>query len=218
MPSCGLQVSLLECGERAKRRSLQDAVRARSPTRKHHDVAASRRRGLRPASRRSSSDQPAALHERLLARPGDDARHDRSGLAILSDQFADLVAAGLAAGAGQAGLEPRRHAEAGARPVSGRLRHLQSPVWRADGVLRGHAGRVLPRAERLAGQGMARQGRPAARLDRDPDPERRKIRRRDRTLRQGQALRPGADAGHGRHAAWASAPTGRSMRRPNGWG
>ena len=57
-------------------------------------------------------------HERLLARPGDDARHDRPGLAILSDQFADLVAAGLAAGAGQAGLQPRRHAEAGARPVS----------------------------------------------------------------------------------------------------
>ncbi len=97
------------------------------------------------------------------------------------------------------------------------LRHLQSALRRADGVLRGHAGRVLPRAERLAGQGMARQGRAAARLDRDPDPKRRKIRRRDRALRQGQALRPGADAGHGRHAARASAPTGRSMRRPNGW-
>ena len=41
-------------------------------------------------------------------------------------------------------------------------------VRRADGVLRRHAGRVLPRAERLAGQGMARQGRAAARLDRDP--------------------------------------------------
>ena len=75
-------------------------------------------------------------------------------------------------------------------------------VRRADGVLRGHAGRVLPRAERLAGQGMARQGCAAARLDRDPDAKRRKIRRRDRALRQGQALRPGADAGHGRHAAW----------------
>ena len=47
---------------------------------------------------------------------------------------------------------------------------------------------------------MARQGRAAARLDRDPDAKRRKIRRRDRALRQGQALRPGADAGHGRHA------------------
>ena len=81
------------------------------------------------------------------------------------------------------------------------LRHLQSALRRADGVLRGHAGRVLPRAERLAGQGMARQGRAAARLDRDPHPKRRKIRRRDRALRQGQALRPGADAGHGRHAA-----------------
>ena len=121
LPSCGLQSSLLECGERAKRRGLQDAVRPRWRTRKHHDVAASRRRGLRSASRRSSSDQPVALHERLLARPGDDARHDRPGLAILSDQFADLLAAGLAAGAGQAGLGPRRHAEAGARPVSVQL-------------------------------------------------------------------------------------------------
>ena len=176
-----------------------------------------RRRGLRSASRRSASDQPVALHERLLARPGDDARHDRSGLAILSDQFADLVAAGLAAGAGQAGRKSRRHAEAGARPVSGELRHLQSALRRADGVLRGHAGRVLPRAERLAGQGMARQGCAVARLDRDPDAKRRKVRRRDRALRQGQALRPGADAGHGRHAARANAPTGRSMRRPNGW-
>ena len=81
-----------------------------------HDVTDRGRRGLRSASRRSSSDQPVALPQRLLARPGDDARHDRSGLAILSDQFADLVAAGLAAGAGQAGLKPRRHADAGARP------------------------------------------------------------------------------------------------------
>ena len=81
------------------------------------------------------------------------------------------------------------------------LWHLQSALRRADGVLRGHAGRVLPRAERLAGEGMARQGRAAARLDRDPDAERREVGRRDRALRQGQALRPGADAGHGRHAA-----------------
>ena len=93
------------------------------------------------------------------------------------------------------------------------LRHLQSALRRADGVLRGHAGRVLPRAERLAGQGMARQGRAAARLDRDPDAERRKIRRRDRALRQGQALRPGADAGDGRHAAGQARTTGRSTRR-----
>src|SRR5882762_5688518 len=92
--------------------------------RKHHDVADCRWRGLRSASRRSSSHNPAALYERLLARPGDDARHDRSGFAILSGQFADLGASGLAAGAGQAGLEPRRHAETGAGSVSNRLWHL----------------------------------------------------------------------------------------------
>src|ERR1700754_3584534 len=87
-------------------------------TRKHHDVADRWRRGLRSASRRSASDQPVALHERLLARPGDDARNDRPGLAILSDQFADLLAAGLAAGAGQAGRRSRRHAATGARSLS----------------------------------------------------------------------------------------------------
>ena len=168
LPSCRPQTSLLECGERAKRPDLQVAVRPRSRTRKHHDVAASRRRGLRPASRRSSSDQPVALYERLLARPGDDARHDRSGLAILSDQFADFLAAGLAARAGQAGPDLADMQKQALDRFRHGFRHLQSALRRADGVLRGHAGCVLPRAERLAGQGMARQGCAAARLDRDP--------------------------------------------------
>src|SRR5258708_37464347 len=64
-----------------------------------HDVTDRGRRGLRPASCRSSPDQPVALSQRLLARPGNDARNDRSGLAILPGEFADRFAAGLAAGA-----------------------------------------------------------------------------------------------------------------------
>ena len=194
MPSCGVRAALIECLK-------QSRPTRRRGTRKHHDVADRRWRGLRSASRRAAFDQPVALHERLLARPGDDARHDRSGLAILSDQFADLLAPGLAAGAGQAGRKSRRHAKAGARQVWYSLRHLQPALRRADGVLRRHAGCVLPRTERLAGQGMAGQGRAVARLDRDSHAKHRKIRRRDRALRRRQALRPGADAGHGRHAA-----------------
>ena len=149
-----------------------------------HDVTDRGRRGLRSASGRPSSDQPAALYERLLARPGHHARHDRPGVAVLSHQFADLLAAGLAAREGQAGLEPRGHAGAGARSVRHSFRHLQSAVRRADGVFRGYGGRVLPRAERLAGEGMARQGRAIARLDRDPRAERREIGRGDRALRR----------------------------------
>ena len=182
-----------------------------------HDVTARGRRGLRSASGRSSFDQPVALPQRLLARPGDDAGHDRPGIAILSDQLADLVAAGLAAGAGQAGLQPRRHEDAGARPFWCQHRHLQSAVRRADGVFRGHGGCVLPRAERLAGQGMARQGAAAARLDRDSRAERREVGGGNRALRQRPALRPGADAGDGRHARSANAPTGRSTPPPSGW-
>ena len=184
-----------------------------------HDVTDRGWRGLRSASRRAPSDQPAAVHERLLARPGDDARHDRPGVAILSDQFADLARA-RTGGRRRASRAPALPTCRSRRSIgfSVSLRHLQSALRRADGVFRGHAGRVLPRAERLAGQGMARQGCAAARLDRDPDPERGEIGRRDRALRQGQALRAGADAGHGRHAARASAPTGRSTPPPSGWG
>src|SRR3954463_11615058 len=71
-----------------------------------HDPTDSGRRGLRSASGRSSSHQPAAVSQRLLARPGDDARHDRPGVAILSAKFPDHLAAGLAAVAGQARLQP----------------------------------------------------------------------------------------------------------------
>ncbi len=166
-----------------------------------HDVTDRGRRGLRSAPGRPPSDQPVALHERLLARPGHHARHDRPGVAVLSHEFADLVAAGLAARQGQAGLESRGYAGAGARSVRHGFRHLQSAVRRADGVFRGYGGRVLPGAERLAGEGMARQRRAIARLDRDPRAERREIRRGDRALRRGPAFRAGADAGHGRHAA-----------------
>ena len=185
---------------RNERRGSQDAVIARGEETRH-DVTDRGRRGLRSASRRSSSDQPAALSQRLLARPGDDPRHGRSGVAILSGEFADHLAAGLAAVEGQTRLQPRGHEGAGARSVRRQLRHLQSAVRRADGVQRGHGGRVLPRAERLAGEGMARQGRAAARLDRDPGAEHREVGRGDRALRQGQAFRSGADAGDGRHAA-----------------
>src|SRR5580704_3939900 len=71
-----------------------------------YDVTIRGRRGLRPAPGRPASHEPVALSERLLARPGDHARHDRPGVAILSDPFADLSATRLAAGKGQAGIEP----------------------------------------------------------------------------------------------------------------
>src|SRR6266478_6684511 len=180
---------------------LNQRADAASKRKQDHDVTDGGRRGLRSASCRSSPDQPVALSQRLLARSGNDARNDRSGVAILSNEFADLIAAGLAAGAGQTGSKSRRHAGTGARPVWRRLRHLQSALRRADGIFGGYGGRVLPGAERLAGQGMARQGYAAARLDRDPGAEHRQIRRRDRALRQGQAFRSGPDAGDGRHAA-----------------
>src|SRR6476469_5465022 len=117
-----------------------------------HDVTDRGRRGLRPASGRASFDQPVALPERLLARPGDDPGDDRPRVAILSREFADFLAAGLAAGAGQAGLQSRRHEGAGARPVRRQLRHLQSALRRADGIFGGYGGCVLPRLERLAGE------------------------------------------------------------------
>src|SRR5580704_1161849 len=63
--------------------------KARNCTRTSDDVTATWRRGLRPASGGPASDQPVALHERLLARPGHDARHGRSGVAVLSHAFAD---------------------------------------------------------------------------------------------------------------------------------
>src|ERR1019366_2994956 len=105
-----------------------------------HDVTDRGRRGLRSASCRSSPDEPLALSQRLLARSGNDPGNDRSGVAILSDKFADHIAAGLAAGAGQTGLTPRRYEGAGARPVRRQLRHLQSALRRADGVFLGYGG------------------------------------------------------------------------------
>src|SRR4051794_23969896 len=70
------------------------------------DAADSRRGGLRPASGRPPPHQPAAVSQRLLARSGDDARHDRPGVAILSAKFPDHGAARLAAVARQAGFQP----------------------------------------------------------------------------------------------------------------
>src|ERR1700694_4399882 len=76
----------------------QQTVRRREPRgNQRHDVTDRGRRGLRSASGRSSSDQPVALSERLLARSGDDPRDDRPGLAVLSRQFDDLGAARLSA-------------------------------------------------------------------------------------------------------------------------
>ena len=177
----------------------RDRRREQEETR-DHDVNDRGRRGLRSTSCRSSPDQPVALSQRLLARSGNDAGNDRPGLAILSGEFADLLAAGLAAGQGQAGLAAPGHAGAGTRPLWCALRHLQSALRRADGIQRIYGGRVLPGAERLAGQGMARPGYAAARLDRDPGPEHREIGCRDRASRQGPAFRSGLDAGDGRYA------------------
>src|SRR5262245_66609137 len=90
LPSCGRGAGLLAC-------AAENSAARRGGNR--HDVTGPGRRGLRPASGRAASDEPVALHERLLARSGDDARHDRPDLAILSDQFTDLGPTGLAGGA-----------------------------------------------------------------------------------------------------------------------
>ena len=123
------------------------------------DVTDCGRRGLRSASGAASSHQPSALPQRLLARPGDDARHDRPRVAVLSAAFADFRAARLAARRGQAGRKPSRSHHPGARPVRHGDRDLQSALRLADGVQRGHGGRLLPRAQRLAGQGVAPESR-----------------------------------------------------------
>src|SRR6476620_9836984 len=155
--------------------SAEDDWRAEARGNQRHDVTDCGRRGLRSASGPASFDEPVALPQRLLARPGDDPRNDRPGLAILPRELTDLVPAGLAADAGQTVLEPRRHESAGARPLRRQLRHLQATLRRADGIFRGYGGCILPRAERLARKGMARQGRAIARLDRHPRAERREI-------------------------------------------
>ena len=170
LPSCGpAGRACLNAVREPGGEALQDAVRRarRGNQAMTSPIAGGVDCDLHPAVPHLTSLLPYL--ERLLARPGDDARHDRPGLAILSDQFADLVAAGLAAGAGQAGLEPRRHAEAGARSRSASAYGICNPLYGVQMVFsEDMAGRVLPRAERLAGQGMARQGCAAARLDRDP--------------------------------------------------
>ncbi len=198
--ACRVARSRPACFNAGVKRRGTAPERGNRPQGKPDDVPDCGRRGLRPAPGRAAPHQPVALSQRLLARPGDDPRHDRPGVAILSDPFADLLASRLAAGKGQARIEPAGHAQAGARSVQGRFRHLQPAVRRADGVFRGHAGCVLPGAERLAREGMARQGPAPARLDRDPDPERGKIGRRDRALRPRPPLRAGTDAGDGGYA------------------
>src|SRR5215468_252223 len=106
---CGRVRSLLECaGESgaAKRPGAKRKRNVKEEELEAYDVTDPGRRRLRPAPGRSPSHEPPALSQRLLARPGDDTRHDRPGVAVLSDQFADLRAAGLAAGARQARLKP----------------------------------------------------------------------------------------------------------------
>src|SRR6476660_4493500 len=95
------------------KRSVAEATGAGSRRNQDHDVTDRGRRGLRSVSCRSPPDQPVALSQRLLARPGNDARNDRSGLAILSGEFADRFAPRLAAGKGQTGITSRRPAGAG---------------------------------------------------------------------------------------------------------
>ena len=82
---------------------------------------------------------------------------------------------------------------------------LQLPLRRAASVQRGHGGGVLPRGQRLDREGMARPRSAAARLDRGADAEHRIRGRRDRALRQGQALRAGPGAGDAGGAARAPA-------------
>ena len=111
------------------------------------------------------------------------------------------VAPGLAAGAGQAGLKSRRHAEAGARPV----RHsygICNPLYGVQMVFSEDMQDAFCRAlnDWLVKEWLDKDARLRGSIV-IPTAERRKIRRRDRALRQGQALRPGADAGDGRHAA-----------------
>ena len=95
------------------------AANARKPEVMTSPIAGGVDCDLHPAVPHLTSLLP--YHERLLARPGHHARHDRPGVAVLSHEFADLLAAGLAAREGQAGLEPRGHADAGARSVRHQL-------------------------------------------------------------------------------------------------
>ena len=144
---------------------------------------------------------------------------DRPRVAILSAEFPDHVAAGLAAVEGQARLQPRPDMQAQAldKYRERLMASLQSAVRRADGVQRGHGGRVLPRAQRLAGEGVARQGCAAARLDRHSGAERRE----DRWRRSSAAPRTSASCRvlmlvMGDSAARQARPIGRSTPRPNG--
>ena len=136
----------------------------------------------------------------------------------LSDPIAARVAAGMARQGRLRGDRPEGARGAGVRSLEGRNGHPQLSLRRAARLQRGHGTRVLPRAQRLHRQRMARPRSADARLDRHPDAERRICGGRDRALRQGQALRAGAGAGDAGGAARAAALSGPSTRPPSATG
>ena len=107
----------------------------------------------------------------------------------------------LAAGGGQAGPRPRRLRSRRSTGSAGSLA-ICNPLYGVQLLFsEDMAARLLPRGQRLDGQGMARPRSAAARLDRGADAEHRIGGRRDRALRRGPPLRAGAGAGDGRDAA-----------------
>ena len=152
-----------------------------------HDVTDCGRRGLRSASGRSSSDQPVAVSERLLARPGDDARDDRPGVAVLSRRI-------RRSRRGRTG--GRRKGKPGSSLADMQTQALD-PFGVSYGICNPLYGVQMVFSEDMADafcralndwlvEGMARQGCATARLDRDSRAEHREVGRRDRALRQGQ--------------------------------
>ena len=129
------------------------------------------------------------------------ARAQLARLQLLSAEIAADLAAGVARQERPAGRRRQDRRRSGVRPLEVRHRDPELPLRRAASVQRGHGGGVLPGAQRLHRQGMARPRSAAAGVDRHSDAEHRIRGRRDRALRQGQALRAGAGAGDAGGAA-----------------
>ena len=155
--------------------------------------------------RRHGHQAAAAASGRILARLGGGARH-RLARDPRPIRRTPRSRRGRISAARTAMRRPRA-AELGAQVLDNwdaEPRDLQLPLRRAARLQRGHGARLPPRAERLDRQGMARPRSAPARLDHRADAERRIRGRRDRALRQGQALRAGHGAGDAGDAARAA--------------
>ncbi len=105
---------------------------------------------------------------------------------------------------GPPGSDLELAARAGARRLRLAHRDLQHAARRDLAVQRGHGGGADLGGQRLHRQGMARPRAAAARLDPVAAAQSRSRGEGDRAARARQALRAGADAGHGRDAARAA--------------